>query len=292
MYKLTIVVENKTSAYYFFELLSEMCQSEANAISIFEYKTIWTVDAYYGEWSQAEKAALWLCSISIYKLSSWVVEQIADQDWVVLSQTALPPVYAGRFTIHGSHDRTKIGRGQNRILIDAGEAFGTAHHPTTHGCLIAIDLLTRKQNFKNIMDIGTGSGVLALALRRTMPRANILATDLDARATKVAKNNALLNNSLSLFNGRLFFAIAQGLQDKAVRLAQPFNLIVANILAVTLTRMVCDIRLALRVRGSLILSGILIAQSNSVIACYKSHGFSLCKHIQIDGWSTLIMVRR
>ena len=106
--------------------------------------------------------------------------EVPDLDWVALSQAALPPVAAGRFTVYGSHDRGRVPRGPNAILIDAGEAFGTAHHATTFGCLAALDALTRRGRFVRVLDLGCGSGVLAIALACALPRAAILATDLDA----------------------------------------------------------------------------------------------------------------
>src|SRR5690606_11194247 len=121
------------------------------------------------------------------------VVAVPDENWVEVSQSALPPVTAGRFTIHGSHDRGVVPRGPNTVLIDAGEAFGTAHHATTQGCLIALDRVTRRRQFESVLDLGCGSGVLAIAAARALPGARIEASDNDPVAISVARTNARLN---------------------------------------------------------------------------------------------------
>lgn len=291
MFKLEINTHDQTVAHHFFGLLSEIYEPAANSISVFEHNTSWLVEGYFEQQKEAESAALWLCAASCYCVPSWSLSKVDDRNWVALSQAGLPPVYAGRYTIYGSHDKKKVGRGPKRILIDAGEAFGTAHHATTYGCLIAIDYVTRRKQFKKILDLGTGSGILALALRRAMPQAHILGTDFDGNSIDVAKANAAINGSLSITNGRLMFATSLALQDKSIRQAQPFNLIVANILASSLIQMARDIAPALQRGGNLVLSGILYSQARQVIAQYNSHGLRLLKHLQIDAWSTIIMVK-
>jgi len=292
MYKLAIHADNRMTAHHFAGLLSEAIHPAADAVSVFENGAQWRVEGYFTEHTVAETAAECVCSISTEARPDWAIEGVGAHNWVALSQAALPPVFAGRFTIHGSHDSIRVGRGPNRILIDAGEAFGTAHHATTYGCLVAIDRLTRRRYFKNILDFGTGSGVLALALRRAMPQARILATDADRTSIDVARTNARLNGDMSCAHGRLTFHTAKGMQAGAIRAAYPFDLIVANILAGPLAEMAGDISSALRIGGVLLLSGLLNEQAAGVRATYASYGLRLEQHIRMDNWSTLVMVRQ
>ena len=292
MYKLAIYADDRDEAHHFAGLLGEILEPAAEAVSVFENDSQWLVEGYFAQYSEAESAAAHLGSISLAGAPTWSVEEIGDRNWVALSQAALPPVHAGRFTVFGSHDRSRVGCGPNRILIDAGEAFGTAHHATTYGCLLAIDRLTRRRRFQNILDLGTGSGVLALALHRALPHAHILATDLDARSVEVAQANARINGDMSIMHGRMFFVSAPGLRDKVIRRAQPFDLIVANILAGPLMQMAGDISPALATGGMLVLSGILVEQAAEVAALYTSHNLHIDRHTQSDNWSTLVMIKR
>jgi ribosomal protein L11 methyltransferase len=190
--------------------------------------------------------------------------------------------------VHGSHDCGRIPHGPNALLIDAGEAFGTAHHATTQGCLLAIDRLTRGRSFRRVLDLGCGSGVLAIAAARALPRAEILATDSDPEAVAVAKANAKANGA----GQRIAFARACGLAHPWVRHAAPFDLVVANILAAPLRALAPDLAKALRTGGILVLSGLLNAEAPDVISCYVAQGFRLSEHRQIGGWSTLTLVKR
>ena len=155
------------------ERLSDWERPEpAVATTLFEDQAngIWQVDAYYNE---EPDITLVLAAIGELVLSDrpTTVEAVPDENWVTVSQAALPPVAAGRFVVHGSHDRALIGRRHFALEIDAGEAFGTAHHATTQGCLEALDRLSRRRQFRRILDLGCGSGVLALAASRVWPRA-------------------------------------------------------------------------------------------------------------------------
>ncbi|MEI9900105.1 MAG: 50S ribosomal protein L11 methyltransferase [Hyphomicrobium sp.] len=206
---------------------------------------------------------------------------------MAISQAALPPVRAGRFIVHGSHDRDRIPYGPRSILVDAGEAFGTAHHATTLGCLLAIDRLTRRRNFHRVLDLGCGSGVLAIAASRVLPAASVFASDNDPIAVEVARGNAVGNGAKGIR-----FACALGLDHPLLRGAAPFDLVIANILAGPLRALSGDIAAALRGGGLVVLSGILNPEAPAVIAAYHAHGFSLIERRQIGEWTTLTLSRR
>ena len=221
-------------------------------------------------------------------LPPFVVEDVPDLNWVAISQAALPPVAAGRFVVHGSHDRGRVARGPTTILIDAGEAFGTAHHATTLGCLLAIDRLTRSEAFDTVLDLGCGSGVLAIAIAKALPGADIIATDMDVQSVKVAAENMRVNGVAN----RIATAVATGVAHPWLRQSPPFGLVVANILAGPLIRLAPALARTVARSGTLLLSGILIPQAPQVIAAYRASGFQLERHDRIVGWSTLTLRRR
>jgi len=181
-----------------------------------------------------------------------------------------------------------VARGPNAILIDAGEAFGTAHHATTYGCLSAIDRLTRRWQPARVLDLGCGSGVLAIAAARVLPQARIVATDMDATSVEVARENIAAN----VAPGRVATHVASGLAHPRLRRREPFDLVVANILADPLMRLAREIRRIVRPRAKVVLSGILIPQAPAVIAAFIGQGFAVERHDRVVGWSTLTLTRR
>jgi ribosomal protein L11 methyltransferase len=210
-----------------------------------------------------------------------------DIDWVSHTQRGLPPVRAGRFVVHGSHDRDRVHGRQLGILIDAGEAFGTAHHGTTLGCLIALDWLSRLGTIRNVLDIGAGTGVLAIgAAKRGAARA--LATDIDPAAVRVARENITLNGVANA----VICVEADGLCAQAIRARAPYDLVFANILAEPLMNMATAMKTMIAPGGVVVLSGLLSGQAWRVLGRYTAAGFSLRRRIDIEGWTTLVMIRR
>ena len=181
---------------------------------------------------------------------------VPDLNWVAISQAALPPVRAQRFTVHGSHDRGRIPQGPNAILIEAGEAFGTAHHATTYGCLLAIERLAARGAFHNILDLGCGSGILAIAAARAWPKARIAGVDIDAQSIVVARENATANRA----GNHIEFVCGDGVDDPEIRRRAPFDLIIANILAKPLIMLSPDVRRSAGKGGIVVLSGLLHAR--------------------------------
>jgi ribosomal protein L11 methyltransferase len=215
-------------------------------------------------------------------------ERIAAKDWVAESLAGLKPVAAGRFMVHGAHDRGDVPVNRIGIEIEAALAFGTGHHGTTRGCLLAIDRLCksigRRTPHVHILDLGTGSGVLAIAAARALRR-RVLATDLDAAAVRVARDNMRLNG----VGGLVEMVTANGLTAPAIRARAPFDLIFANILLGPLQRLATPLAKILAPGGHVVLSGLLNVQANAALAAY--HALTLERRIEIDGWTTLLLKR-
>ena len=209
-------------------------------------------------------------------------EIIPEIDWIAKSLEGLTPVRAGRFLVHGSHDRDKVQLNDVAIEIDAGQAFGTGHHGTTAGCLEVIEEVVRARKVRNALDLGTGSGVLAIAVRKLLP-VPVLATDIDPIAVRVAKENARRNKIVTGID----FRTAPGFHSTAFGQYGPFDLIIANILARPLIKMAPQLVNNLADGGSVILSGILAAQRWKVIAAYSGAGLSHVRTIWRNGWVTI-----
>ena len=213
-------------------------------------------------------------------------EVLPDIDWVARSLEGLQPVRAGRFLVHGSHDRHRRRAGDLAIEIEAGLAFGTGHHGTTSGCLDMIEQVVRRERPKNALDLGTGSAVLAIALAK-LAHIPVLATDIDPVATKVAAANARLNHVSSFVKTRT----APGFHDPVFSTCAPFDLIVANILARPLMKLAPEMAQYVAPGGSVILSGILARQRNAVLAAYCGQKFSHVRTLWREGWVTINLKR-
>jgi ribosomal protein L11 methyltransferase len=211
---------------------------------------------------------------------------VPDQDWVKLSQEGLPPVRAGRFFVYGVHDRGTVPAGLIPLRVDAGLAFGTGHHESTALCLAMLSDLARRRRFRRMLDLGCGTGVLAIAMHRLW-RTHILATDIDPVATDVARENSRINGAGTGIRA----IVADGLMHPAVRNAAPFDLIVANILAEPLTRLAPAIAGALFPDGVVLLSGLLRWQENLVTSYYRPYGLKLRARMRDGPWSALLLER-
>lgn len=247
----------------------------------------WRVDAYF----EAEPDLGALADVlenAIGTRPRLTLEAVPDENWVAISQAALPPVAAGRFLVHGSHDRDRIGRRLNAIEIDAGEAFGTAHHATTQGCLEALDRLARRRSFRRVLDLGCGSGVLAIAAARALPQARLLASDIDPVAVEVARSNVWRNGA----GQRVRTIAAVGLRHPQLRGGGRFDLVLANILAGPLILLAPSLRETVEPRGLCVLSGILAEQAAEVIAAFRTSGFDVRERRTLAGWATLVVERR
>jgi ribosomal protein L11 methyltransferase len=209
-----------------------------------------------------------------------VVEPLPDQDWIKLSQEGLPPVRAGRFFIYGAHDAGQVPRGVIPIKIEAGLAFGTGHHETTALCLAVLSDLARRRRFHHMLDLGAGTGLLAIGAVKLWKR-RVTASDIDPVAISVTRENARAND----VGGKVTALVADGLTHPGLQ--GPYDLIIANILAGPLTRLARGIVAALAPGGTLVLSGLLRNQENMVLSFYQ--GLRLVDRRREGPWSALVL---
>jgi ribosomal protein L11 methyltransferase len=213
-------------------------------------------------------------------------EILPDIDWVTRSLEGLKPVRAGRFFVHGAHDRDQLRQGDIAIEIEAGLAFGTGHHGTTAGCLEMLESVVEAEHPENALDLGTGSAVLAIALAK-LAHIPVLATDIDPIAVEVAAENARLNGTADLVET----VTATSFDHPVFKQRGPFDLIVANILAGPLMEIAPDTAAHLKPGGSLILSGILDRQHDAVVEAYVAAGFAHIRTTHLEGWVTIHLKR-
>lgn len=214
----------------------------------------------------------------------YVLAPLEQRDWVSESQKQLPPVEAGRFYIHGSHDPAHKLCSKHDLVIEAGRAFGTGLHETTYGCLLALNSLKKKKEIYNALDVGCGSGVLSLVMVKNWGR-KVLVSDIDPEAVAVTRENAA-QNRLSPYIQAIH---ATGLNSREIRKKAPFDLIVANILAWPLVALAPEMAKSLKPDGVFVLSGLLSKQENMVRHAYALHGFHLVERFEVGPWNTLIL---
>jgi ribosomal protein L11 methyltransferase len=231
----------------------------------------WLIHAYFEHEPTSDEIAV----LSGLGSGPVQVEKLGEEDWVTLSQAGLPPIRAGRFTVHTPTyppDPDRIN-----FEIDAGLAFGTGQHATTSGCLAALDRLEREgARFTNIADVGTGTGLLAFAALKLWPAARGIATDIDPIAVNVARDNAAINGiPVGHGAGELLLAVAEGMDSPMLAARAPFDLIIANILAGPLIELASDFATALAPGGTILLAGLLDSQADAVAKAYKKRKLTI-----------------
>jgi ribosomal protein L11 methyltransferase len=299
------------------DLLAERFTRADIAISLSDLGGRWQVAIHFGDEAECELVRDAVAAVAGVEAAAALQFGAVDAaDWVRQSLAGLQPVTAGRFVVHGAHARARVPVNRVGIEIEAALAFGTGHHGTTRGCLMALDAICRatkrrrlvrsparfpralrRRRFtgrkakisahprSRVLDVGTGSGVLAIAAARAL-RVPVLATDIDAFAASAARANVRHNRA-----GALAAVLrADGVGTQAIRARGPYELIFANILLAPLKRMATPLRALAAPAGRVVLSGILPAQANAVIAAYRP--LALQSRIDVDGWTTLVLVGR
>lgn len=254
----------------------------------------WLLHAYFASEPTAEQVARLENAVASAAPGSATIEYLPPQDWLTLSQAGIEPVVAGRFHVHTGDHAHRRRPGQIGIRIDAGLAFGTGQHATTHGCLKVIDRLAKRaRRFDNILDLGTGTAVLALGAAKRFRRARIIGSDIDPVSVDVANANTRLNRErLGRTAGRLEFVTAKGMDAPRLRQRARYDLILANILAAPLVGMAGDVSAALAPGGLLVLAGLLNGQRQRVVAAYRGRGLVPLIQPKVGEWPTLVLVKR
>jgi ribosomal protein L11 methyltransferase len=270
------------------DLLNESLDDDQAAVAAYERADgRWDVSAHFAEApDQAAFRELLSLAAGDDIAQHITFDTVEPKDWVKASLEDLVPVPAGRFVVHGAHDRARIPANRLGIEIEAALAFGTGHHGTTRGCLLLLDSVLRACQPRRVLDLGTGTGVLAIAAAKGLRR-RVLASDIDPVSVRVARDNARLNGV-----GNLVDAVhATGFSAPQFASRKPFDLVLANILANPLKQMATPMARHLAPSALLILSGLLPHQAQGVIASYRARGLILRRHLKIDGWSSLLMQR-
>lgn len=244
-----------------------------------EDRGVWRIDAFPVTGDEADGIRAVLAGFPELAV---VTEALADADWLAMSLSGLPPVKEGRFFVFGLHDRGLAPANAVTLRIEAGAAFGTGHHGTTAGCLRVFHDLLKGRRFRKVLDVGAGTGVLAIAAART-GSAVAIGTDIDAPSVRIAGENAEVNGA------RARFVLASGLGHRKVTSQAPYDLVFANILAPPLVALAQDIGTALKPGGIAILSGLLRTQERRVKAAYLARGFRLKRRLHRDAWATLVL---
>jgi ribosomal protein L11 methyltransferase len=246
-----------------------------------EAAALWEAVAWFEDEATATQARDYLNSTEA------IIAPVLDVDWVRRSLEGLAPVIAGRFFLHGSHDRSVRRAGGYSFEIDAGTAFGTGHHGTTAGCLLALDDILKRHRPKSILDLGCGTGVLAIAAAQAL-KTKTLATDIDAEAVRVTKLNARSNGVGPLVTA----ATAAGLRHPVIRTRAPYDLIFANILARPLASLATGLCAQLAPGGHIILSGLTVDQQRWIRNVYGNLGLHTARIIRQGNWIALVMTKK
>ena len=285
-YRAHFAIGSETTAKQVVDLLTEIFGEGEAAIAAFERPDgLWDVSAHFADPpDQTGVRDLVALAAGAEVAANITFEAIEAKDWVKATLEDLVPVPAGRFIVHGQHDRARVPPNKLGIEIEAALAFGTGHHGTTRGCLLLLDHVLKTYQPRRVLDLGTGTGVLAIAAAKAL-HGPVLASDIDPASVRVARENARLNRTGDLIQ----IIRATGFSAPQFAARGPFDLVLANILANPLRQLATPMARHLAPSGLVILSGLLNHQAASVIAAYRVRGLVPLRHLRIDGWSSLLL---
>ncbi len=271
------------------DIIVETFDPAETAAAAFEVRgTSWGVEAYFGAAPEETRVRALIATAAGAKAAEAAsFGSVESRDWVAHSLAGLAPVRVGRFCIHGSYDRAAVGTREIGIEIEASLVFGTGHHGSTRGCLFFIEEIAKRRRPRKILDVGTGTGVLAIAAAR-MLRVMVTAGDIDAVAVAAAKANAKHNRAAAL----VWPVVARGVAHPELQSGAPYDLVLANILAVPLQKLAPALRRVLAPNGEAILSGLLPSDVPGVVSAYGAQKIRLVRRLDIDGWATLLLRRQ
>ncbi|HLL27097.1 MAG TPA: 50S ribosomal protein L11 methyltransferase [Xanthobacteraceae bacterium] len=279
------VSADETTARRLASILAETFDPAA-AASAFEGPEGWAVEAHFALTPDREAVVDLVRAAAGEVLAREAKFEILEpKDWIAASLEGLRPVPVGRFVVHGAHDRVRVAPNKVGIEIEAALAFGTAHHGTTQGSLAAIERIAKTRRPRHILDIGTGTGVLAIAAARAFHR-RVMAGEIDPASVVVARANAEANRA----GAHVRVIGANGVNAPAFR-GRRYDLVLANILLPVLQRLARPVRFSTARRGTVILSGLLPEQANAALAVWRTQGFTLLRRDIVDGWATLTLAR-
>ncbi len=247
----------------------------------------WIVEVYFGRAPEEGLVrALVASAADAATAANATFGAVEKRDWVAASLEGLEAVREGRFVVHGSHGRARVAIGDIGIEIEAALAFGTGHHGSTRGCLAMLNAVARRRRPRRILDIGTGTGVLAIAAARRFHR-SVAAGDIDTVSVVAARGNARLNRA----GAYLRPVRAAGVAHPRLRAGAPYDLVFGNILARPLRAMAHAVSRLTAPGGEIILSGLLAGDVPGIVSAYRTQDFCLVARRDVDGWATLLMRR-
>ena len=285
-HRATLAIGDERSARRIADLLTEGLAEGEAAVAAFAGPTgRWDITVHFAEApNEATIRDLIALAAGDEAARAASFDVVEAKDWVKATLEDLVPVHAGRFIVHGQHDRAKVAPNKLGIEIEAALAFGTGHHGTTRGCLVLLGHVLKAHRPRRVLDLGTGTGVLAIAAAKAL-HDQVLASDIDALSVKVAAENAQANG----VGPWVEVTWGSGFSAPRLRQRKPFDLVLANILANPLRQMATAMSAHLAGGARVILSGLLSAQAPSVVAAYRARGLVLERQIIIDGWSSLLL---
>lgn len=241
----------------------------------------WRLDAYFD--GEPDAATLTAVRSLVSDSAEATPAPLPAQDWVTLSQAGLEPIREGRFFVHTAAYADAVPPGATAFRIEAAQAFGTGHHATTAGCLAMLDALA-DERFENVIDLGTGTGLLAFAAKALWPEARVMATDIDPVAVAVTRDNMAVNHVTAVE-----LAVADGARDAAIEARAPYDLVIANILAGPLIAMAGEIAGIAAPGARVLLAGLLSTQADAVLAAYAAQGCGEARRLVRGDWTVLLL---